>query len=179
VKAPDGLRISRRGFLGGAGAGALLAVARLPVAAAAAAPPEAPPLFSDAEREVLTAVVERMVDPGEPGLPAVRDTDAVAVIERVCAGLDPSVSRVLPWLLRAVEWGPLFFDWTFARFTGLDEAGRDAALRGWMTSRLEMRRLGFQALRNLSFVGWYSQDAVWPAIGYAGPLLEGGAMAPR
>ena len=40
-----------------------------------------------------------------------------------------------------------------------------------MTSALALRRLGFQALRNLSLLGWYSQDASWPSIGYAGPLL--------
>jgi len=74
-------------------------------------------------------------------------------------------------LLRAVEWGPYVFDWRFARFTELDDAGQDASLRGWMTSRLGLRRLGFQALKNLSLLGWYAEEASWPLIGYQGPLI--------
>ena len=31
--------------------------------------------------------------------------------------------------------------------------------------------LAFQALKNLSMLGWYSQDASWASIGYQGPLI--------
>jgi hypothetical protein len=74
-------------------------------------------------------------------------------------------------LLRAVEWGPYLFELRFGRFTTLDDLAKDASLLGWMTSSIGLRRLGFQALKNLSMLGWYSQEASWPAIGYAGPLL--------
>ena len=73
--------------------------------------------------------------------------------------------------MRAVDWGPYLFDWRFARFRELDDAGKDASLRGWMTSSLALRRLAFQALKNLSMLGWYSQDASWASIGYQGPLI--------
>jgi hypothetical protein len=171
IRSPE---LSRRGFLALAGSGAALgALARLPAAAAraAAAPAEAAPFFAPAEIEILTRVVERMVDSGAEGAPRVRDTRAVQTIDRLCLALDPELSRPLPALLRAVEWGPYLFDWTFARFSELDAAAQDASLRGWMTSRFALRRQGFQALKNLSFLGWYSQEESWRAIGYAGPLL--------
>ena len=171
---------TRRGFLALAGAlPALGALAGLPVAAAhgaAAAPPRR--FFADAEREVLAQVVERIVDSGLPEAPAVRATQALDVIERIAAGLDPELSSPLPALLRAVEWAPWVVEWRFARFTALGPAEQDASLRGWMTSRFALRRLGFQALRNLSFLGYYSQDETWPLIGYAGPLLPPGRSAP-
>jgi hypothetical protein len=166
--------ISRRGFLQLAGSGAALAaLARLPALPALAAAPGdgAAAFFSADEREILTHVVERMVDSGLPGAPRVRDSGAVACIDRLCLALDPELVRPLPLLLRAVEWGPYLFELRFSRFTALPDDAKDASLRGWMTSSIGLRRLGFQALKNLSMLGWYSQEASWPAIGYAGPLL--------
>lgn len=166
--------LSRRGFLalaGGAGALASLASLRAIPAAALVADPSAR-FFAAREREILTQVVERMVDTGEPGAPAVRATRTIETIDALCAGLEPATTAPLPALLRLVEWGPLLFERRMARFTSLDAAGQDAALRGWMTSGLALRRLGFHALRNLALLGYWSQDETWSLVGYAGPLLR-------
>jgi hypothetical protein len=174
-------RLSRRGFLALAGSGAALAaLGRIPASAAAAASaaPAAAEFFTPDETEILTHVVERMVDSGLPDAPRVRGSGAVACIDRLCLALDPELARPLPTLLLAVEWGPYLFDWSFARFTSLADDAKDASLRGWMTSGFALRRLGFQALKNLSMLGWYSQEASWRTIGYAGPLVaRGGAGA--
>jgi hypothetical protein len=163
--------ISRRGFLALSGSGAALAaLGRLPALPAMAAA-DAPAFFSPDESDILAAVVERMVDTGLPEVPRVRDTGAVATIDRLCSALDPALTQPLSMLMRAVDWGPYLFDWRFARFRELDDAGKDASLRGWMTSSLAVRRLAFQALKNLSMLGWYSQDASWASIGYQGPLI--------
>jgi hypothetical protein len=53
----------------------------------------------------------------------------------------------------------------------MSDAEGDASLRAWMTSRLGFRRRAFYALRNLAFLGYYSQEATWPLIGYRGPIL--------
>jgi hypothetical protein len=170
---------TRRGFLALLGAGSALAsVARVPRAAAATASPAAAGrFFAEAEREILTQVVERMVATGEPEAPAVRDTRAIDVIDAVVEGLDPAISAPLPTLLRAVEWGPFLFDRRLSRFTRLLPEAQDASLRGWMESRLALRRQGFLALRNLAFVGYWSQEETWPLIGYAGPLRRDGGSA--
>jgi hypothetical protein len=164
--------ISRRSFLALAGSGAALgALARLPRAALASVPAAAAPFFSADESDVLLHVVERMVDTGLPDAPRVRDTAAIATIDRLCAGLDPALTQPIPILMRAVDWGPYVFDWRWARFRELDDAGKDASLAGWMTSSLALRRLAFAALKNLAMLGWYSQDASWKAIAYQGPLI--------
>lgn len=165
---------TRRGFLALAGSttalGALAGLRTLPAAAVRGV--GAAGFFSADETEILTAVVERMVETGEPDAPAVRETAAVETIDRLCAGLDPALTSPLPWLLRAVDYGPILFDFSFARFRSLDAPGRDAALRSWMTSRFGFRRMGFEALRNLAFLGYYSQPSSWRLIGYAGPLWK-------
>lgn len=164
-------RTTRRGFLGLAATGAALAaLARLPAALAQATEPRRT-FFSAHEREILTQVVERMVATDDPRAPAVRDTRGVDVIEGICAGLDPEVSGVLPFLLRVVELGPLLFDFRFKRFSKMSAAERDESLRAWMTSRLALRRRAFYALRNLAHLGYYSQEETWPLLGYGGPLI--------
>jgi len=169
------VRTTRRGFLslaGSSAAFAALAQVRFGAAAAAAEAPQAgASFFSAGEREVLEQIVARVCDTGEPDAPALADTDTIATIESLCAGLDPAITAPLGPLLRAFEWAPWIFDFTFTRFTRMSPEQQDASLRAWMTSRIGLRRQAFYALRNLAFVGWYSQPGTWPLIGYAGPLL--------
>jgi hypothetical protein len=173
------LALSRRVFLQRAAfTASLLTMARLPAAAhsalAAAAAPAGSGL-SGGDRELLTQVVERMVDSGDPAAPPVRATGTIATIERLLSHVDASVRGDLPLALRLFDWGPVLFDFRWHRFTGLDDGGKDQAVRSWMESRFAFRRLVFDALRNLAFVGYYSQDATWPLVGYKGPLLGEGA----
>jgi hypothetical protein len=177
---------TRRGFLRLAGATAALgALARLRVLPAAAlgcaGAPSPERFFDDAETEILTQLMERVVDTGLPDAPRVRDTRAVATVDALCRSLDPAVSGVLPLALSLLEWSPLLFDLRPSRFTKLPAAEQDATLRSFTTSRFALRRMAFLGLRNLCFMGWYSQPEVWPLIGYQGPLLPrapaGGAPA--
>ena len=164
-------RATRRGFLRLAGGSAALAALANVRALPALASRSETRFFAPAEREVLTQVVERMVETGEPAAPAVRATGAIDAIEGLCLSLDPGVTAPLPALLRLVEWGPLLFDGRLARFTTGSPADQDDALASWMRSRFAWRRAGFLALRNLALLGYWSQDATWPLIGYQGPLI--------
>lgn len=64
----------------------------------------------------------------------------------------------------------------FARFDRLDLAGRIGVLRGWGDSRIQLRRAGFQALKRLVNVAYYTwpmadgSHPAWRAAGYPGPL---------
>jgi len=174
---------TRRGFLRLAGTtAAFSALAQLRVmpatAAGLATAAVGERFFDAAETEILTQLMARMTDTGLAEAPRVRDTRAVATVDAVCRGLDPAVSGVLPLALRLFEWGPLLFDLRLARFTQLPDAEQDASLRSWMTSRLALRRTAFLGVRNLCFMGWYSQPEVWGLIGYQGPLLRRAADEP-
>ena len=172
---------TRRGFLRLAGSSAaLVALSQLrPLAPRALADDAGARFFDATETEILTQVMERVVDSGRADAPRVRDTGAVAAVDTLCRSLDPAVTEPLPLLLRLFEYGPFLFDLTFSRFTRMTDAEKDASLRAWMTSRIALRRVGFTALRNLCFVGWYGQEATWPLIGYRGPLLRRATAAPR
>jgi hypothetical protein len=165
---------TRRGFLRLAGtSAALTALAQIrPLPAPAAAGPPGERFFDARETEILSQIVERMVDSGEPGTPAMRETHAVATIDAFCRRLDPALTGPLPLALRLFECGPILFDLSFSRFSRMSDAQKDASLEAWMTSRLALRRMAFLALRNLALLGYYSQPETWPLIGYQGPLLE-------
>jgi len=172
---PFDARIARRGLLGRGGAAAaleLLAQIRAVPARAVEATRGAERFFSPEETEILTQVVERMVATGEPSAPQPRDTQAVATIDALCLVLEPAVSGVLPRVLRAVEYGPFLFERRFTRFTRMSDPRKDASLAGWMTSRFGLRRQAFLALRNLSLLGYYSQEETWPLVGDSSPLLR-------
>lgn len=169
------LRTNRRGFLKLSGSAGLATIASLPAlpTAATAGDGVGPDgaFFSASETRILTAIVERMVETGDPKAPAVTDTRALAVIDASCAALSPAVTEQLPLALQLFEWWPFLFELRFRRFSSLDAAERDESLRGWMESRFGLRRLAFYALRNLALLGYWSQDETWPLIGYRGPLL--------
>ncbi len=174
----DPAATTRRGFLQGlaglAGASAsLAAVGRITMLPGEALADGGPGFFSEREREILGAIAERMVDSDDPAAPPLADTDALGVVDRLCTRLDPGITQPLPLALQLFEWGPLLLDLGhFSRFTRLPDHQKDASLAGWMNSRFAVRRLAFQALRNLAFLGYYSQASTWPGIGYRGPLLE-------
>jgi hypothetical protein len=165
--------LSRRSFLRYTALTAgLVTLTRLRLAPALAqVPPGGLRVLTAPQAEILTAVVERMVFNGDPGMPALRDTGAVQTIDQALLQLDPAVQSQLGWLLRLVQWGPLLFQLKPQTFAGLTPDERDASLRGWAESRFETRRLAFRALKNLSMLGYYSQDATWKGIHYDGPWV--------
>jgi len=164
---------SRRGFLrlGGLTAG-LATLSRLPIgsaAAAAATTTDALQVLSPREAEILTLIVERIVDSGDPAMPAVRATRTIFTIDQALLHLDPDLCSQFRWLLPIFDWSPLVMQGKFGRFSSLSPEDRDSTLRAWAESRFMTCRLAFRALKNLSMLGYYAQDETWPGIHYRGP----------
>ncbi len=129
-------------------------------------------VFDEEESELLMTIVERMVDTGEPAAPAPREIGTLATLQAALASLDASLVDELRLALRLVDYWPLVFEFRFSRFRSLPAEARDQSLEGWRTSRIETRRRVFYALRNLSLLGYWSQDETWPLIGYLGPWIR-------
>jgi hypothetical protein len=126
-------------------------------------------VFSESQADVLTAIVERMVDSGDASMPAVRDTRAIQIIDHTLTHVDETVQAQLQWLLTLFQYGPPLFDLRLATFTSMSPEDQDAYIQGWAGSRFETRRLAFRALKNLSMLGYYADDTTWPGIHYTGP----------
>lgn len=168
------IRLHRRDFLRtSALAVGLGSIARLrPVAAAQ--PPVADGslrVLDPDQADLLAAIAERMVFSGDPSMPAVRQTNAIAIVDQSLQYADENIRQQVDWLLWLFDWGPPLFDLRLGRFRSLGPAGQDAYIRGWAESRFELRRLGFRALKNLSMLGYYTQNQTWKGIGYDGPWI--------
>jgi hypothetical protein len=104
-------------------------------------------------------------------MPLFSATAGLASIDAALAGMHDDVVTQLHYALLLFEYGPPVFSGHFSTFSGLEAAAQDEYLRGWAESRFATRRLVFQALKNLSYFGYYSQDATWKGIHYDGPWV--------
>jgi choline dehydrogenase-like flavoprotein len=144
------------------------------------------PTLSERQRDVLAAICGTLV----PSVPREDDpygffaashegTDLVARVERLIGMLvDPLDRTRLRLLLSALGTGAgnLLTSGRFQSFQAMDLAAREAVLRGWADSGIQLRRAGFQALKRLVHVGYYAwptdgrSHPAWRQVGYPGPL---------
>lgn len=142
--------------------------------------------LSAAERAVLGAICDTLAPaldhPEDPEGLFATGADAAGTVERaerlIDAVPDPVDRSRLLLLLSALDsrFVNLLLSGRFASFARMPRAMREAVLQGWATSRLTVRRAGFQALKRLAYVShycWPTADGghpAWRAVGYPGPL---------
>lgn len=167
-------RLGRRAFLRAGGmSAALLAVSRLrlPAAAAQVEASGALRVLGPRHARILAAVADRLTLTGDPGMPRFGETAGLQTIDTALQQLPPDVPVQLSYALVLFEYGPPLFIGKLATFTSLEPEWQDLYLTGWATSRFHTRRIAFQAFKNLAMLGYYSQDATWSGIHYAGPWV--------
>ncbi len=69
--------------------------------------------------------------------------------------------------------GGLLLDGRAAPFTRLSPEGQDRVLERWRSSRLALRRGGYQALKKLCCLAHYSLPSSWAAVGFPPPTPVG------
>lgn len=128
-------------------------------------------VLSPKEYLVLQAVARRVLAPDRDDAPSADTVEVALGVDAYLAKLPPYVQRDVGALLQLVEHGSALFRLRATRFTRMGAAEQDATLADWERSSLTVRRQGFQALRTLSFLGYWRDDRTWPLIGYSGPML--------
>lgn len=157
-----GALVSRRSLLlGGLAAGAAIAVAgvvHLPTAA------DGRHILGVAEVLVVTAVAETMFPPGPLGISGV-EAGVVEEVDRIIGEDLPAVHAAgFRYLLRALEWGPLYSHG--ARFTQLQAEQRAEVLAIWGDPALLPRRIASDALKMVMAMAYFKHPRVLDAIGY-------------
>ncbi len=181
--------LARRDFLRGAAYGtvALTAAGWLPSGCAGyqdlVRPEEARGLrFFDAKQlAIFRAVAKRMI-PDEDGWPTVEEARVAELVDEELAlwRNEPPLGPVLDdlkLLLALVEHGTLL-DGHWSRFTRLPPDAQDDVLASWEASSIEVRRVGFQALKNLVVFTYYDDDRTFAKLSYAGPWHKTTPQAP-
>jgi hypothetical protein len=57
-------------------------------------------------------------------------------------------------------------------FTRMSPQEQDAHIDRWATSRMAVRRTGFQALKRLTAAMYYAEPSTYASVGYPGPPYE-------
>jgi hypothetical protein len=130
-------------------------------------------VLSPKEYLVLAAVARRICasDGGTPAMPTSDDTGVALFVDGYLARLEPHLRSDVKALLQLVEHGG-FFRLRALRFTRMSSEEQDAMLADWETSRLAVRRQGFQALKTMCLLGYWRDDRTWAALGYTGPMVK-------
>jgi len=139
---------------------------------------------------VLTALVDALLPgtsagDGGPALPSARALGVDRDFAALLAELPKFQQDEFGSLFRAVENRALnlFLSGRPLRFTALSPQRREAYLRAWSTSRLGLKRKGFQATKRLAAWFYFSAEPregnpFWPAIHYAAPPLPSASPLP-
>jgi Gluconate 2-dehydrogenase subunit 3 len=170
----------RRGLFGGAllslgGAGLLAARQGTPVAL----PPEGLLVLGPREYAVVHAIARHAL-PDRAGFPSADEARVAFHVDRVLARALPDVADEVKQLLGLFDnaLASFLFGGRTQAFTALPHAEQAEVLEGWRTSRLVLRRTGFQALRTLVHAAYYGNPVTWTAVGYPGPRVAHQPEAP-
>lgn len=173
---PPGRRDTRRGFLKkglfGGLALALFGSGWLALRRSAQVRlPEGLQVLDAQSYALMQALLQRLV-PRRQGFPDPEELGTVRAIDRILTQLDDSARHELKQLMVLFENAlPGFlFGGRTQPYTQLSVDDQERVLTEWRDSRIMLKRSGYNALRTLVMSAYYGNPAVWPALGYPGPL---------
>lgn len=116
--------------------------------------------------QVLVAVASRIV--------TAKGAEPVAIahgVDRALSYALPETQEGLNKLLGLFENAlpGLVLDGRVKPFTRLSPESQDAVLESWRTSRIALRRIGYQALRKLALAAYYMEESSWGPLAYQPP----------
>jgi hypothetical protein len=116
-------------------------------------------LFTPKEARILAVLVTHMVGTyREKDFPPTNRVQISTVtIDGFVAKLSKGLQTQLKCALHLFEWGPMLFIGKPRRFTRLLPYDAEGYIRSWAESRFGFRRRLFRGLRDMSFLGYYSQ----------------------
>src|SRR5207237_10465534 len=143
--------------------------------------------FTPAEYSVFAAVTERILatsplepttelgpSQSRPPAPLPAEVNVAEKADDFLAPLDEASAKDLKQLLM------LFDNVLFSvlmggpprPFTHMSPEEQDRQLRSWATSRLAIRRTGFQALKRLAAAVYFGSPETYASVGYPGPPYD-------
>lgn len=125
-------------------------------------------------RSVLNAVARGVLDGSLPAEPVLQQSALAAHLDRMdatLAALPPATQREFGELLAllALPPGRLALAGLATEWSGASVAQINAALQAMRVSRLALRQQAYHALRDLTHVAYFADNATWAQLGYPGP----------
>jgi hypothetical protein len=130
--------------------------------------------FTQAEYSIWAAMADRVLDGVGLKAPSPAAIDVAGKADAFLAPLPAGDAKDMKQLLS------LFDNALFSLlsggpprpFTRMSPEEQDAHLRSWQTSRLAIKRTGYQAMKRLSCAMYFSDPATYASVGYPGPPVE-------
>ncbi|MBI3557082.1 MAG: hypothetical protein HY074_12535 [Deltaproteobacteria bacterium] len=129
--------------------------------------------LSSNQAKVLAAAYQTIT--GETKPESVRE--ALRFMDGYLGRMDGRTRLEFSALLALVEHSPLVFHGYLGRFSSLPAQARAHCLTGWRRGAT-WRRPVYCALKDLSYLYYYTRPANWAGLGYAGPLVSADAVNP-
>jgi hypothetical protein len=130
--------------------------------------------LTDAARRVLASIARAVLDGSLPAPPGAQSAALDAHLDRMDATLrvlPPSMQTEVGDLLALLASAPgrlaltgLATDWPLATVPQVQDA-----LQGMRTSRIDLRKQAYQALRDLTHAAYFASAETWTQFGYPGP----------
>ena len=112
--------------------------------------------FSPKEAKILIVLTERMVG---TDFPNIEHAPVVTIIDAFVAELPLNLQVQLRRALHLFQWCPIVFTGQLRPFTRLSPPDAEIYIQSWAESRFARRRRLFRGLRDLTFLGYYSQSS--------------------
>jgi hypothetical protein len=129
--------------------------------------------FTPAEYAIFAAVADRIVPKLSPDQPTAEEVGVPLKADELLSRADASTRHDFKQLLGLFDnaLASALLDGRLEPFTQASPEAQDRALAQWRTSRLPLRRSGFQGLSRLSLALYYSDPRTYAGVGYPGPPL--------
>lgn len=130
-------------------------------------------LLSAHEYRTFGALATALLPPGGAFPEGAEVTDLPRAFDAFLADEPPWNQADLKAALALLEFSPVLYSRRFATFSNLPAEERLAIFKSWQEGTDDLRRAAATALRRFIFLVYYDTPAVWPRLGYEGPLFTG------
>ncbi|GMV40117.1 MAG: hypothetical protein AMXMBFR64_18330 [Myxococcales bacterium] len=127
-------------------------------------------VLSDHGYRTLTALAHVVLPDGGAFPEGASTIDMARLFDGYLADEPEQNQSDLAMALHLLEFGPVLYDLRFRTFSNLTPEERLTHFEGWMTSDSLTRRKVAVAFRKFLYLVFYDQPAVWPRLGYGGPV---------
>jgi hypothetical protein len=135
------------------------------------AAPDGLAFLDDKTHAVILAFADRIIPRSGAFPEGAVDLDVVSYFDTIVSDQPPEIQKNMKSGLLLIEYGAPFFQFTFKRFTRMSDEERDTYLRCWENSRVPIFRGIFCGFKNLCCLGFFSNENIFPHIGYDGPWI--------